>query len=134
MTRENKIFLGIIGIIIIILGFINFEVAIDSHNMAITNQNKIDSLEYRISFLEEMQKPDTIKIKMASDLKLKDDGTRYSSFVLTRATMPVSILIETAYMPNPDEYLKLTNKHFQQKTAKTIANGLEDYLCTMRQR
>lgn len=64
MTRENKIFLGIIGIIIIILGFINFEVAIDSHNMAITNQNKIDSLEYRISFLEEMQKPDTIKIKI----------------------------------------------------------------------
>ena len=42
MTRENKIFLGIIGIIIIILGFINFEVAIDGHNMAITNQNKID--------------------------------------------------------------------------------------------
>ena len=64
MTRENKIFLGIIGIIIIILGFINFEVAIDGHNMAIANQNKIDSLEYRISFLEEMQKPDTIKIKI----------------------------------------------------------------------
>ena len=64
MTRENKIFLGIIGIIIIILGFINFEVSIDGHNMAITNQNKIDSLEYRISFLEEMQKPDTIKIKI----------------------------------------------------------------------
>ena len=64
MTRENKIFLGIIGIIIIILGFINFEVAIDGHNMAIANQNKIDSLEYRISFLKEMQKPDTIKIKI----------------------------------------------------------------------
>ena len=64
MTRENKIFLGIIGIIIIILGFINFEVAINGHNKAITNQNKIDSLEYRISFLEEMQKPDTIKIKI----------------------------------------------------------------------
>ena len=42
----------------------NFEIAIDNHNMSITNQNKIDSLEYRISFLEEMQKPDTIKVKI----------------------------------------------------------------------
>ena len=46
MTRENKIFLGIIGIIIIILGFINFEVAIDGHNMAITNQNKNSNVTY----------------------------------------------------------------------------------------
>ena len=64
MTTESKIFLGIVFSIIAIFGFMNFEIAIDSHNMSITNQNKIDSLEYRISFLEEMQKPDTIKVKI----------------------------------------------------------------------
>ncbi len=64
MTTESKIFLGIIFSIITVLGFMNFEIAIDSHNMSITNQNKIDSLEYRISFLEEMQNQDTIKVKI----------------------------------------------------------------------
>ena len=64
MTTESKIFLSVVFSIIIILGFMNFEIAIDSHNMSITNQNKIDSLENRISFLEEMQKQDTIKVKI----------------------------------------------------------------------
>ena len=65
MTTESKIFLGIVFSIIIVLGFMNFEIAIDSHNMSVANQNKIDSLEYRISFLEEMQKQDnTIKVIM----------------------------------------------------------------------
>ena len=64
MSTNYKIFLGVVFSIIIILVFVNFEIAIDSHNMSITNQNKIDSLEYRISFLEEMQKQDTIKVKI----------------------------------------------------------------------
>lgn len=71
---------------------------------------------------------DTIKNKMVTDLKLRDDGTNYASFVLTRPTMPISVLIEVAYMPNPDEYLKLTNHHFQYKTARSIADSLEIYL------
>ena len=64
MTTESKMFLGTVFSIIAVFGFINFEIAIDSHNMSITNQNKIDSLEYRISFLEEMQKHDTINVKI----------------------------------------------------------------------
>ena len=64
MTTESKMFLGTVFAIIAVFGFMNFEIAIDSHNMSITNQNKIDSLEYRISFLEEMQKPDTFKVKI----------------------------------------------------------------------
>ena len=65
MSTNWKIFLGIIFVIIGILLFMIFEIAIDSHNISVANQNKIDSLEYRISFLEEMQKQDnTIKVIM----------------------------------------------------------------------
>ena len=64
MSTNCKIFLGIIFVIIGIALFMNFEIAIDGHNMSITNQNKIDSLEYRISLLEEIQKHDTIKVKI----------------------------------------------------------------------
>ena len=64
MSTNCKIFLGIIFVIIGIALFMNFEIAIDGYNMSITNQNKIDSLEYRISLLEEIQKHDTIKVKI----------------------------------------------------------------------
>lgn len=105
-------------------------ICISIHANSMVDGNPLERHGVSVFYYNEHAKllADTIKTKMASDLKLKDDGTRYSSFVLTRPTMPVSVLIETAYMPNPDEYLKLTNKHFQQKTAKTIADGLEDYL------
>jgi len=64
MTVESKIFLGVVFVIFGILLFMNFEIAIDSHNMSIANQNKIDSLEYKISVLKDTQKQDTIKIKI----------------------------------------------------------------------
>lgn len=64
MSKEFKIFLSAVFIIIGIFLFINFEVAIVSHNVSIANQNKIDSLEYRISLLEELQNQDTIKVKI----------------------------------------------------------------------
>ena len=64
MSTNWKIFLGIIFFIIAVFGYMNFEIAINSHNMSITNQNKIDSLEHRISFLEEMQKQDAVKVIM----------------------------------------------------------------------
>ena len=75
---------------------------------------------------------DTIKNQMVQDLKLKDGETRFASFVLTRPTMPVSVLVETAYMPNPEEYLKLTNSRFQQKTAKSIAEGIKNYFLSTK--
>lgn len=64
MSTNCKIFLCFVFTIIGSFLYMNFEIAIDSHNISIANQNKIDSLEYRISFLEEMQKQDTIKIKI----------------------------------------------------------------------
>ena len=74
------------------------------------------------------QLADTIKKQMAEDLKLRDDGTNFASFVLTRPTAPMSVLIETAFMPNPYEYERLINPHFQTKTAQSVCKGLKKYL------
>ena len=65
MSTNWKIFLGIVFTIIGILLFMVFEIAIDSHNITVENQNKIDSLEHKIRLLEEMQKQNTtIKVIM----------------------------------------------------------------------
>ena len=69
-----------------------------------------------------------IKLQMIKDLKLKDDLHRNASFVLTRPTMPLSVLVEVAYMPNPEEYIMLNNPLFQERAAKSICEGVKNYI------
>lgn len=71
---------------------------------------------------------DIIKQQMINDLNLQDDGTNFASFVLTRPTMPLSVLIETAYIPNPEEYSKLCSNHFRTKVAKSIYTAIKNYI------
>lgn len=71
---------------------------------------------------------ETIKQQMITDLQTKDDGTCCCSFVLTRPTMPLSVLVEVAYMIHPDEYTLLLDDSFRQKAAESIKKALEVYL------
>lgn len=60
----------------------------------------------------------------------KDFGLFYSSFVLTRPTEALSILLEVGFMINPEEYNLLITPEFQKKTAAAIALGLENFFLT----
>lgn len=70
----------------------------------------------------------TIKENMNAFLHTRDDGTRHASFVLTRISSSISILIETAYMINPFDYEKLNDEKFRQEIAKSIVAGIRAYL------
>ncbi len=70
----------------------------------------------------------TLKYQIVTDLGTKDDGCAKGSFVLTRSTAPLSVLIEIAYMIHPEEYQLLLNENFRQNAAVSIRKGLENYL------
>lgn len=65
---------------------------------------------------------------MTSELCTKNDKVRQGSLALVRPTSSVSVLVEVAYMINPDDYALLTDKCFQENCAKSIANGIEKYI------
>lgn len=65
---------------------------------------------------------------MTKELGTKDDGVCKCSFVLTRPTMPLSVLVEVAYMIHPDEYKLLLDDGFRQKAAEAIKKSLETYV------
>lgn len=69
----------------------------------------------------------TLKSQLIKDLGTFDDGSCKASFVLTRATNPLSVLIEVAYIIHPEEYQLLLNNEFRQKTAESIRKGIEKY-------
>lgn len=65
---------------------------------------------------------------MTAELSTKNDRVRQKSLALVRSTSSVSVLIEVAYMINPEDCALLINPCFQEKCAKSIADGIENYL------
>ncbi len=78
------------------------------------------------------QLADIIKNNLVYDVHLKDNGVRKSSFALNRSTNPVSVLVEVAYMINPQEYILLKSPEFQENVAKSIKKSLEQYIFVIK--
>lgn len=65
---------------------------------------------------------------MTTQLCTQNDKVRQGSLALVRPTLSVSVLIEVAYIINPDDCALLLDKIFQINCAKAIADGIERYL------
>ena len=73
-----------------------------------------------------------IKSNLVNDLGLKDNGLRKSSFAMNRSTNPISVLIETAYMINPEEYKKLQDSKFQMAIAESVKKSLCQFMILLK--
>ncbi len=71
---------------------------------------------------------------LSNDLNIKCNGIHKSSFALTRSTNPVSVLVETAYMIYPEEYLLLKNPIFRKNAAKSIKNSIKEFLIAQKRK
>ena len=56
-----------------------------------------------------------------------DLGVKESNFVVLRETQCPSLLVETAFMSDPEEELLLAQGFFRQQLAEAIANGIMKY-------
>ena len=72
----------------------------------------------------------TIRDVVTAKLQTKDDGVGMYSLVATRPTLPLSVLVEVAYMIHPEEYKLLLDESFRQKAADAIKDALETYVKT----
>lgn len=84
-------------------------------------------------FNENARKPASLIVKNLSvDTGIRNNGARISSFALTRSTNPVSLIVETAYMLNPEEYILLKSEDFADKVAKSIERSLMEYISCIK--
>lgn len=60
--------------------------------------------------------------------KLHKKHVESAGFAVLKSLSIPSVLIETAFISNPEEEKKLLDESFQLKMAKAIANGVEQYL------
>ena len=71
---------------------------------------------------------ETIINEIITQTGTKNDKVRQESFAVVRNTNALSILVEIAYMINPEDNAKLINPEFQKKCAKAITDGIVKYL------
>ncbi len=65
---------------------------------------------------------------VSKSVNINIEGIRQASFAVVRNTSAVSVLIETAYVINPDDNYLLMTDDFRQKYAKAVAQGIKDYV------
>lgn len=70
---------------------------------------------------------ESIQNNLLSDLNLPNFGLYYDNLALPREHRMPSVLVEIAFMINPQEYLLLEKSEFQQKAAYSITKGLKAF-------
>ncbi|MGB3298054.1 MAG: N-acetylmuramoyl-L-alanine amidase, partial [Phormidesmis sp.] len=65
---------------------------------------------------------------LVQDLGRESYGVYWNNLALTRPTVAPSVLLELGFMINPEEFEWITNEASQRKLAKTLAEGVEDWL------
>lgn len=93
-------------------------------------QDPIKNRGTSVYYYHNQAKPlaESILKSMTEELKTNNDRARQGSLALVRPTSSVSVLIEVAYIINPEDYTMLLDKDFQINCAKAIADGIEKYL------
>ena len=69
-----------------------------------------------------------VLLTMTKQLGTQNDNIRQGSLALVRNTNALSILIEVAYLINPEDNSMLIDHNFQKRCAKAIADGIESFL------
>ncbi|MBV9973327.1 MAG: N-acetylmuramoyl-L-alanine amidase [Candidatus Eremiobacteraeota bacterium] len=64
---------------------------------------------------------------LAADLGTKDDGVIKESLYVVHHTAMPAVLVETAFLSNPDDRALLRSPEWLQKVARAIADGISDY-------
>jgi N-acetylmuramoyl-L-alanine amidase len=70
-----------------------------------------------------------LKIGIEHHLAFGDLATRWQNLALTRPSAMLSVLTESGFMVNPDEYAILEEPAGQEEAAQGMLKGLIDYLC-----
>lgn len=64
---------------------------------------------------------------MVSDLDIPDRGVREANFAVLRESKMPAVLVETAFISNPEEERLLADANFRQRIAEAIAKGINSY-------
>lgn len=130
MTRDEDVYIGL-SERVDIANYTNSAIFISIHGNALSDEkNPNEHSGVSIYYYYDEAKPlaNVLINSITEQLGINNDKVRQASFAVVRNTNALSVLIETAYLINPEDNSKLIDEEFQRAYAKAIADGLEMYL------
>ncbi len=129
MTRSNDEFLGLNDRV----KFSNdndSQIFISLHNNALSDNladKDASGSEVYYFYPQSRYLAKVVASELTKETGLKNRGSKGGSFAVIRNSKSLAILVESAFMINPEENAKLINSDFQDKIADGIVNGLKKY-------
>ena len=129
LTREDDSYLGLYDRVKI-TNDNDAQIFVSIHaNATIDSKNPNEHSGTSVYYYYDQAKPlaENILSSVNKIAETNNDGIHQESFAVVRNTEALSVLVETAYMINPDDIAKLEQPYFQRKIAKGIALGILNY-------
>lgn len=90
-----------------------------------TNRDKFKTENVRIK--ESLNLADNIHGELINDTGFYDRGVKGNNFNVLRNTHVPAVLLELGFMDNRNEFNIITQRDYQKKAAKAVANGIDKY-------
>ena len=90
------------------------------------NTHKGSETYYYNEFSKSLAK--SVQLALTKSLGTRDNGIKQASFAVIRPTEYVGILVETAFLINPEDVEIYKSKDYYKKVSKGVTNGIETYL------
>lgn len=105
----------------------NVDLFISIHNDSFTNSSASGTTTYHYGNEKATALANYIQKSIVKELNTKDRNVRFGSFYVIRYTHMPSVLVETAFISNPEEELILASCDGRNKAAQSICDGIMKY-------
>lgn len=103
------------------------DIFISIHNDAFTDSQAAGSTTYHYGSPEGIRLANAIQKSLAANLGTKDRGARFASFYVIRYTNMPAILVEAAFISNPEEEVLLSSVDGRCQIACCVFDGIMKY-------
>jgi len=107
------------------------DIFISIHNNALPDRKanlKSSGSESYYFYFQSKELANAVVNAICNEAGTKNNGAKAQSFAVIRNSESLSILLEIAYMINPEGNWRLRDRTFEGKVADAILHGLENYL------
>lgn len=103
------------------------DIFVSIHNNALPSNPAIRGTEtyYHTPFSKSLAA--AIQKRLTEEIKLPDRGIKVAGFVVIKKTNMPAVLVEVAYLTNPEDENLLKDTEFKKKTALGIFKGIKEY-------
>ena len=109
----------------------NAQIFVSIHaNSLPDNKNPLEHRGSGVYYYYDEAKPlsESIINAVCKNMAVRNNGIHQASFAVVRNTSAVSVLVETAYVINPDDNSLLIDDDFKRKYAASVAEGIKNYV------